>query len=241
MHPIVRKLGLFTKLDPQIIRAVDSVLSGALEFMAGTDIARQGEQPTAVYFLLDGFACRHRLLDNGRRQILSFLLPGDACKLGVSLLEHRDHTLLAMSNCRVARASDEDLQHLSDRYPSLREALQWAALVEESIAREWIASVGQRSGTQRMAHLFCEHYHRMKALDLADGNDCFFPISQNDLADALGLSSVHVNRTLQDLRSLRLLVFADKRLRILDLPKLEQIAAFDAAYLHLKARPREDA
>jgi CRP-like cAMP-binding protein len=241
LHPVVRKLNLFTKLEPQEVSAVELALSRVTEVPGGHDIARQGEEPTTVYFLVDGFACRHRLLDNGRRQILSFLLPGDACDLGVSLLEQRDHTVLAMSRCRVALVADETVRHLADQNLNLKDALQWATLVEESIAREWIANVGQRSSAERMAHLFCEHYHRMRALGLADGNNCELPVSQPDLADTLGLSPVHVNRTLQHLRSRGLLAFGDKRLTILDLPKLESLAAFEPGYLHLGARRRNRA
>lgn len=241
MHPVVRKLSLFTTLDRQETSSIELALSRVFQIPSGSDIARQGEEPTKVYFLIEGFACRHRLLDNGRRQILSVLLPGDACDFGVSLLEQRDHTVLAMSKCSVAVVAGETVAHLVDQNLNLKDAFQWATLVEESIAREWIANLGQRSATERLAHLFCEHFHRMRALGLADGSNCQLPLSQPDLADALGLSSVHVNRTLQELRNLGLLAFGDRRLTVLDLPKLEELCAFDPAYLHLRARRRDRA
>ncbi|HEV7278366.1 MAG TPA: Crp/Fnr family transcriptional regulator [Devosiaceae bacterium] len=236
MHPIVRKLSLFSPLNSEEAAAVDLVLGNVRHIPAKEEVARQGEEPRAVLFLLKGMACRHKLLTDGRRQILSFLLPGDCCEVGVSLLAQRDHAILALEDCEVASASDDAIQHLSRQYPKLRDALQWATLVEQAIAREWIANVGQRSGRKRMAHLFCEHYHRMNSLGLTDGTSCPLPLTQTDVGEALGVTPIHVNRLLQDFRRLGLLAFGDKHLRILNLPALKHMAGFDDTYLHLERR-----
>jgi CRP-like cAMP-binding protein len=233
MHPLVRKLSLFSPLNTEEATALEMALGAARHVPAKKEVVRQGEEPRVAFVLLSGVACRQKLLDDGRRQILSFLLPGDSCDIGIAVLAQRDHSILALVDCTVSSVTDEALDYLSAQYPKLRNALHWAALVEESIAREWIANVGQRSGSERMAHMFCEHYCRMEALGLTDGPSCLLPLTQIDVGDALGVSPIHANRLLQDFRRLGLLAFGDKHLTILNFDILKQVAGFDDTYLHL--------
>lgn len=236
MHPIVRKLGLFAQFTPEEQRAVLLAFSQTLQVPAKSPVAREDDPPSHVYFLLDGFCTRQKTLPNGRRQILSLVLPGDACDVGVTLLDRRDHSLVATIPSRLARVSGATLDEISEQFPRVRAALRWASLVEESIAREWIVNVGQRSAEARAAHLICETYCRMDALGLAQNLSFDFPLAQVELADALGISPVHVNRTLQDLRRKELIVLADRRLTILDLDGLTAVSGFDTGYLHLASR-----
>jgi CRP-like cAMP-binding protein len=236
MQAVVRKLGLFAILSQEEESALALLLSQTFALRAGQDLVHQDEHQPTLFFLLEGFACRHKQLPDGRRQILSFLLPGDGCDLGVTMLPRRDHTTTALSTCRFARTSDPALEHLAQQYPRIRAALQWATLTEEAIAREWVVNVGRRNALERTAHVFCEIYHRMAAIGLVNGTTCELPLTQTELGDTLGLSTVHVNRTLQELRSRQLIAFGDKRLTILDLPRLEGTALFDPSYLQLDAR-----
>jgi CRP-like cAMP-binding protein len=236
MHPVIRKLGLFAAFSPAEERALQLAFSHTLEVPAKSAVVREDDPPSYMYFLLEGFCTRQKSLPNGRRQILSFMLPGDACDIGITLLDRRDHTVVAATTSYFARISGSALEHISEQYPKVRAALQWASLVEESIAREWIINLGQRSSEARTAHLICETYFRMEALGLNQGPSYTLPLAQADLADALGISSVHVNRTLQDLRRKGLISFSDRRMTILDPGGLAEVSDFDRTYLHLTSR-----
>jgi CRP-like cAMP-binding protein len=236
MHPIVRKLSIFASFTPEEESALILACVRSRIIRSREDFAREDDPPRTVRFLLSGLGCRHKMLEDGRRQIVSFMLPGDACDLGVSLLETRDHSLMAISECDVASSSDASLQHVMGQYPKIRAAFQWQTLVEESIAREWIVNVGQREAVVGAAHLFCEIYFRLQALGMAEGLNYPFPVTQQELGDALGISAVHANRTVQELRQRNLIAFGDKRLTILDLDGLVEMGGFDPAYLHLEAR-----
>ena len=236
MHPVIRKLSVFASFSQVEESAVALALGNIHVIKVGQSFGRQDDRPDGLRFLISGFACRHKLIENGQRQILSFMLPGDGCDMGVTLLERRDHSLTALTTCRVAFTSDEAMEHVLEQYPKLKAAFRWASLVEESISREWIANVGQREAAARAAHVFCELYYRWKAIGQAEGMNFELPITQADLADALGISVVHANRTLQELRHRKLIAFGDGRLTILNLEELEQLAEFDLTYLHLEAR-----
>jgi CRP-like cAMP-binding protein len=164
------------------------------------------------------------------------MMAGDACDVGVSILERRDHSISSLSDCVVSQVTDAALVELSAQYPKVRAALRWSTLVEESIAREWLLNVGQRQASSAIGHLICEIYYR--SLAIAQVQDLTFELAmtQGELGEATALSTVHVNRCLQDLRGRKLLAFGDKRVTILDLPKLERFAEFERTYLHLEAR-----
>ena len=205
---------------------------GARTLPSGTDLIREGDRPEGLFVLLDGFACRYKLRENGARQIMSFLLPGDLCDLDGSLLQRMDHGIGTLSTCSVGRLPPEQVRELQ-RHPSFGRTLRMAALTEEAIQREWIVNIGRRSAVERLAHLLCELLVRLRAVGLASGNSFDLPITQIDLADTTGMTSVHVNRSLGELRRLGLIERKGKRLTILDLPRLMDVAEFQADYLHL--------
>jgi len=236
MHPVIRKLSTFATFSSEEVGALESTLADLVEVRANTLVAREDEHADHALFLLEGFMCRQKFLPNGDRQILSLVLPGDGCDVGVSLLDRRDHSILAKTNCSLAKVPDVTLDHLMVRYARIRAALRWATMQREAIFGEWIVNVGQRLAIQRMAHLFCETYYRCRAIGITEGNSYALPLTQTDLGDALGMSPVHVNRTLQDLRKQRLIAFGDKRLTILNLKELVELAQIDPTYLHLEAR-----
>lgn len=231
---MIRKLEQFVRLSTDDKAALSRLASHAVRDVAPReDVIREGDRPRAVNIILDGFACRYKSLEDGRRQILNFFVPGDVCDPRVFILKEMDHSISSLSALKVAEAPGEAIIELTERFPRVAQALWWSTLVDEAIAREWLVNVGQRSATERMAHLLCELFLRMKGVGLVSEDSCDVPMTQTDLADALGLSAVHTNRTLQELRSLGLIVWKGKRLTIPDLDSLKSLALFNPNYLHL--------
>jgi CRP-like cAMP-binding protein len=223
-------------LEDEEARALAAAFGHSRIVEARRAIVREEDPPGGIVFLLEGQAVRHKFLESGRRQILSVMIPGDACDLGVALLEARDHSISTLGECVVSQVTDASLVQLSARYPKVRAALRWATLVEESIAREWLLNVGQRQAPSAMAHLFCEMYYRLRAIGQTQDLSFELAMTQGELGEAVAISTVHVNRCLQELRARKLLSFADKRVTILDLQKLEVFGEFVRTYLHLESR-----
>lgn len=232
-NPLLRKLANFTELSAEEKSAVDECCADVRYFAAGEDVISQGDRTGGVKLLLDGFACRYKVLEDGRRQVVAYFVPGDLCDLRVFILKRMDHSIGAVCASKVATISPENVLRLTHTYPSLTRALWWSTLVEEAIAREWIVNVGQRNALERMAHLFCELWYRFRAVGLNEGMSCTLPLTQVELAETLGLSSVHVNRTLQALRKRKLITLENGTLTIDNLDELKELSFFDPDYLHL--------
>ncbi len=232
-NPLLRKLANFTQLSEDESNAVDECSQDVREFAAGEDVISQGDRTGGVKLLLDGFACRYKVLEDGRRQIVAYFVPGDLCDLRVFILKRMDHSIGAVVASKVATISPENILRLTHTYPTLTRALWWSTLVEEAIAREWLVNVGQRDALERTAHLFCELLYRFRAVGLNQGNSCTLPLTQVELAETLGLSSVHVNRTLQELRRRNLITLEGGTLTIQDLDELKELSLFNPDYLHL--------
>jgi CRP-like cAMP-binding protein len=191
-----------------------------------------GDRPTTCCLVLNGLAFRYKLTSDGRRQILSFYVPGDIPDLQSLHLGIMDHHLAALSACRVAYIAHEDLSKLIRSSATLETAFWRTALVDSATFREWIVRLGGMAAPQAMAHLFCEITSRMAILGLSEGRRLLFPVVQTDLADALGITPVHVNRTLKILREQNLLTFEDGIVTICDWEGLTSLAAFDPTFLH---------
>jgi CRP-like cAMP-binding protein len=232
-NPLLRKLANFTQLSQEESLALDACCNDIREFGAREDVISQGDRTGGVKLLLEGFACRYKVLEDGRRQVVAYFVPGDLCDLRVFILKRMDHSIGAVVTSKVATLSPDNILKLTHTYPNLTRALWWSTLVEEAIAREWIVNVGQRNALERMAHLFCELLYRFRAVGLNDGLSCTLPLTQVELAETLGLSSVHVNRTLQELRRKKLITLEGGTLTIQDLDALKEVSFFNADYLHL--------
>ncbi len=194
---------------------------------------REGDKPAHIHLILDGWACRYKSLPDGRRQTVALLIPGDLCDINVYILRELDHSIGAITGIRVARIEKEEFDELAQNHPRILQALYWNELVGAAIQREWTLNVGQRSAYERIAHLFVELFHRLRIIGLTRDHSCDFPLTQNDIADVSGLTSVHVNRTLQELRRNGLIELRGRELTILDLEALSQAAMFNPNYLHL--------
>nr|WP_166176856.1 Crp/Fnr family transcriptional regulator [Altererythrobacter segetis] len=195
---------------------------------ARQDLAREGEKPTGMYLILEGWAMRCRQRADGSRQILAILLPGD---LAIDP-PHRplNHAICSLTQVRYGLIPHPHFGEDTSELPEFMAALWRRQLETASIQLEWIANNG-RSAYERIAHFLCETYARARCCGLASGNECEFPLTQQDLASVTGLTSVHVNRTLQHMRKDGLIELHGKRLVLLKPDGLGQAATFDAAYL----------
>ena len=238
MNPVIRRLNLFSRLSTEACRSIDDLAHKSVyRLEPRQDLVRQGDCTTTAFMLLDGWAARYKTLEDGRRQTTSFLLPGDVFDLNAYLLKQSDHSVEALTCSRLAELSSADFEELTDLHPSVTKGLLWQQLVLTAIEREWVVNMARRTGCERIAHMLCELFLRLKVVGLTDGHECEVPLTQRQIADASGLTTVHVNRMLQDLRRDGLLTLERKRLRIPDLERLQRFAVFDAAYLHLGDAP----
>lgn len=199
---------------------------------ARRDLIREGDAPRCLYLIVEGWGCHYRTLQDGRLQIVDFAIPGDLCDLNLFVLDRMDHAIGALTKLRVAEVGREVLHRIITNHPNITTALWWQELVSKSIHREWIVNVGQRNALERIAHLCCEMFLRLESVGLTDGFSCHFPPTQNDLANATGLTPVHVNRTIQQLRRKELIILAGKKLTIPDMRALQDAGLFNPAYLH---------
>lgn len=218
---------------------MDALSDGLIRAIAAKrDLIREGDQPQAMFLLASGWACRYKTLADGRRQIVAFLLPGDLCDLHNHVLGAMDHSIGALTPVQYLEVTHDRVAEVVTIYPRLGRALWWQTLVGLAVQREWTLNNGQRSALERIGHLFCELYHRLKGVGLTQGSGYAFPLTQNDLAEATGLTPVHVNRTLQEMRAAGLIVLKDRVLDIPDLDALEDAVLFTPDYLHLDGEPR---
>jgi len=235
-NPFVTKLGQLAELTEADKMALVAATSQPRHYVARQDLIREGDEPGPMFVVLDGWVCRYKILPSGVRQIMAFLMPGDACDLHIKLLAEMDHGIQAISNASVATIGRDAMEAMMIAHPNIGRAMYSAQLVDEGIMRAWIVSMGRRSSLERVAHLMCELYLRARNIGLADNGDFAMPLSQVVLADALGMTPVHINRVLKELRIAGALALQRNRATILDPVKLVQIAGFDENYLHRRLR-----
>ena len=236
---LTRKLEQFTRLSAADKRALRRMASRQVRSIEPRQhIIHEGDRPEAVNLILEGWAYRYKLLEDGRRQIVAFFLPGDLCDMNVFVLSRMDHSIAAITPVTLAEISREVLEETTLGHPRVTQALWWETLVSSSIQREWTLSIGQRDAAERLAHLFCELFLRLRSVGLTEGDSCDFPVTQAALAEATGLSHVHVSRTLAALRDSGLVSLRRRRLTIPDLDALKSAAQFNPNYLHLGGEGR---
>lgn len=205
---------------------------------AGGDIVRDGERPGHSTLVVNGVAARYKVLKGGERQITALHLPGDFVDLHSFLLKEMDHGVAAISQCRVTTVPHEKLAQLSVEQPHLTRLFWFLTLLDGAMHREWLVAMGRRSALGQMAHLLCELRIRLQVVGACDDMTFTMPITQVDLSDILGLSSVHANRVLQELRSENLVSWKGSTVSILNWEALQRLAEFDPRYLHLIKEPR---
>ncbi|MGV7216299.1 Crp/Fnr family transcriptional regulator [Bradyrhizobium sp. UFLA05-112] len=232
--PVVRRLNALRPLSAQASASLEhAALEGMQRAGSGEDLISEGDSVDSVRIVLSGWLCRYKTLEDGRRQIVNFIFPGETCDAHAYLLTVMDHsiaTLTPVVYTEIKRTRFESLV-ASDR--SLAEAFWCETLVNSAIQREWAINLGRRVALERVAHLFCEIFERLRPVGMVDGNSCIMPVTQMDLADATGLSVVHLNRTVQELRANGLIVLRERTLTITDLDALKDAALYSPGYLQL--------
>lgn len=236
-NPLVAKLQSVTSLAEEDVAALTAICRDARELGPRRNIIREGDRPDHVHLILDGWAARYKLLADGGRQITAFLIPGDFCDLHVTLLSEMDHSIVTLGRAKVAFVTRDQMAELAER-PRVTRAFWWATLVDEAVLRAWIVNVGRRDAEEAIGHLICELYIRLKNVGLTTDHSFELPLTQEEIADALGLTPVHVNRVLQRMRSEELIVLKRGALKILDYRRLEKASGFNANYLHVRDRVR---
>ncbi|MGF7151920.1 CRP-like cAMP-binding protein [Sphingomonas zeicaulis] len=189
-----------------------------------------------MFVVLDGWACRYKILPNGTRQVLAYLMPGDSCDLHIGLLAEMDHSIQTITPAVVSTIERGVMDELMARHPGIAKAMYVAQLIDEGTMRAWITSMGRRASIERVAHLMCELYLRARNIGLTSEPQLTLPLSQLMLADSLGMTPVHLNRVLKELRLSGAMQLERGRLLISDPNRLTQIAGFDENYLHRRLR-----
>lgn len=223
-------------------RDEEAAILGAIgecrEHPADHVVIKPGVDLTHSTLLLDGILCRYKDLRNGQRQITELHIPGDFADLHSFTLKRLDHAIMSLTPCRIATVPHVNLTDITERFPHLTRVYWHATNVDAAIHREWELSLGRRTARAKLAMLFCELYVRLEMVGLAQDLRYALPLTQTDLGDCTGLTNVHVNRTLKEMRIRELVQFQDGRVTILDWTALTRAGEFDPAYLYLEHRDR---
>ncbi|HEU0044588.1 Crp/Fnr family transcriptional regulator [Sphingomonas sp.] len=213
-------------------QVVEESVSAVRMIPARTTIQRRGELVTSSTLLLDGFMCRYLDDREGYRQLVSVHVPGDFVDLHGFPLKRLDHDVATLGPCTVATFEHRTIAHILERHPRLMRWLWFSTMLDAAIHREWIFRMGRLGAEGRVAHLFCELYARLEMVGLAESGRYSFPATQADLAEACGITGVHVNRVLRLMRERDLATFRSGEVRILDQARLCKLAEFDPVYLY---------
>lgn len=234
-HPLVRKL------ETQGLRLRDEELAALLDMplqvetlRADQDIVREGDRPTRSCLILEGYAATYKITAIGKRQIVAFHIAGDIPDLQSTHLEVLDTSLGTLTPAKVGFIRHEAINHVCERHYRIACVLWRQSLIDATIFREWVVNVGRREALNALAHVMCEFVTKMRTMGLSDGAECELPMTQAELGDALGISTVHVNRTVQKLRAAGLIRLQGARLTVLDWEGLREVGEFDPTYLHLQ-------
>lgn len=232
----INKLRGFVELSEADVAALVTATARPRKFPAKRDLIREGDRPGPVFVILEGWACRYKILPNGTRQVLAYLMPGDSCDLHIGLLAEMDHSIQTITPSLVATIDRVEMDAMMDRHRGIAKAMYMGQLIDEGTMRAWITSMGRRASIERVAHLMCELYLRARNINLTHEPTFALPLSQLLLADSLGMTPVHLNRVLKELRQSDAMTLERGRLIITDPAKLIQIAGFDENYLHRRLR-----
>jgi CRP-like cAMP-binding protein len=230
----IARLEQLAQLDEQDLAAIRALPAEVRSVPANTLLLRDNEEATQCALLLSGYTCRQRIAGDGGRQIMSFQQPGDLLNLQALMLPRSDHEVQTISSAKVAWIPIAALRTLARERPTIGDALWRDTLIEGSIFREWVLNVGRRDARSRIAHMLCEFAKRATLIGEVPER-IRLPMTQNDIADATGLTSVHVNRMLQELDRMDVIERDRRDIRITDWAALQRIADFQTGYLHAAA------
>lgn len=232
-EPFMRKVGSTVVLAREEELALRCLCRNLKAVPRRRDIVSAGHVSGCVHIILSGMAARYNVLPDGSRRITGFLLPGDICDESGGRAVTLDHNVLALSECQVAGPPISEFEECVASSQRLTQAFWQAAVVENSIMRQWLAGAGRRTALEMIAHLLCELHLRLRIIGLAPNDNLVLPLTQEEIGDASGLTAVHVNRIMKALRESRLVERAGCQLRLLDVPQLRSLAGFNPHYLRM--------
>jgi CRP-like cAMP-binding protein len=238
-NPFILRLSRGGELGSDDCAFLEHMVRNTVQVPADRQLQSEGDEPQALHVILGGLACRYKILPDGRRQILAFLVPGDPCDFQVSLLPRLDHNLATLAPSLVASVPRHEIETAISDLPALARAFAFSTLLDVSVLREWLVNVGRRNAYERMAHLLWEMYLRHALVGMVSEDAFHLPLTQADLADALGLSTVYVNKTIMRLRASGIIETDRRQIRILKPDELSAIAGFDGSYLYQPEVPRK--
>lgn len=220
-------------LDAREVAALADSISQTTDYPAGYDFVREHDYATESNLLIAGWCYRYSDLPDGRRQTLALHMAGDFVDLHSFQLKRMDHSVRTLTACTVAAVPHENLTRITEAFAHLTRQLWFSTLIDAAIMRRWMLGLGQRSALENTAHLFCEIFYRARLVGLVTDDAFNFPLTQAEIGEALGISAVHTNRVLQQLRAQKVIVTTGRTVKILDLKELERMAGFDPTYLNL--------
>ena len=233
----LKKLKRHIELSREEEQAIRDSVAETRSVPADKILIRNGVELSSSMLLLDGWLARSKDMPAGERQVTQLHVAGDFADLHSFTLKRLDHDVATLSECVVAVVPHSRLKELTEQFPRLARLYWFSTNVDAAICRELALSLGQRSALSRMAHLFCELHARLDVVGRADDEGFDFPLTQRELAECLGLTVVHANRTIQELRRRRVVELENRRLTIIDRKGLEGIAEFDPSYLYIERLP----
>lgn len=239
LHPIVRKVEsiALSALSDDERAAIGALPMQIARFEAGQDIVCEGDRPSRCFAVLEGIAAVYKSTRAGKRQVMAYHVAGDIPDIQSFHLKVLDNSISAVSYCRVGFVQHDAMRALFRAQPGLVDVFWRATLIDAALVREWMLNNGRREAFGRLAHLLCELITRLDVVGLAPDRSCELPMTQPELADALGITPVHVNRVLRDMKAAELVTLRGRRLTVHDWDGLKTAAEFDPTYLHLERRP----
>ncbi len=226
------------RLSSEELGIIDRISSRPRTLAAKQDLVNEGDRPTESCLMLSGFSARYNILGDGKRQITAVHVAGEFVDLHSLLLASMDHSVMALSDITVSMVPHDYLRELSATHPHFTRMLWLLTVTDAAMYRQWLVAAGRLSTPGQIAHFLCEMFIRLEVVGQTDGFSFRLPMSQSELSDAMGLSVVHVNRTLQELRKKNLIVWQGDEVRIVDWDALKKLAEFDPTYLNLELKPR---
>jgi len=231
-NAFLRRLRACVRLGMDDEAALLEAIKDVRQLNSGTHLIRKGDRPHDVHILLSGWAARYDVVPNGGRSITAFLLPGDILDQHITVLGQMDHSIVTLTDAAVAYLPNGRLESVAVQRPLVASALWWSTLVDEAVLRAWLVNIGRRDAFEAIGHLLCELHARLAKVGFTTNSDFQFPLTQEEIADALGLTATHVNRTLKRLRAEGFITLRHKKLVILDIANLRSATDFDSSYLH---------
>lgn len=232
----IDKLSGFASLSAREVAVLEAATAAPVKYAAKHDLIREGDRPGPVFVVLEGWACRYKILPNGARQVLAYMMPGDSCDLHAGLLAAMDHSIQTITPAMVATIERLAMDEMMHDHRGIAKAMYLGQLIDEGTMRAWITSMGRRASIERVAHLMCELYLRARNVGLTLEPPFALPLSQALLADSLGMTPVHLNRVVKELRASGAMTLQRGSLIIEDPVRLIKIAGFDENYLHRRLR-----